>query len=119
MGMGIKMVTCLGTELLIYEIDLDGPDQDKKKERLVSFCKKNIVAWLKQQCVKQVRAVLIEKYLVVMVAPATPPWGGGDRPEDGIPGFADLLRQPPTVTADILLDEDFGHQECAESSKEA
>src|SRR5438045_1124251 len=80
--MGLKLVTCIGTELLIYELDLDGDTDGEKRKNFLTFLNNDIVKWLKSfpQCVKQVRAVLAGNYLIVMVSPATPPW-------EDIPGF--------------------------------
>ena len=106
--LGLKLVTCIGTELLIYELDLDDDADGKKRESFLSFLNKDIVAWLKGECVKQVRAVLAGNYLIVMVSPATPPW-------EEIPGFNKFPKQKPTKPMDILLEMGFGHQECKQS----
>ena len=108
--MGLKLVTCIGTELLIYELDLDGDTDGEKRENFLTFLNNDIVKWLKSfpQCVKQVRAVLAGNYLIVMVSPATPPW-------EDIPGFEKFPKKSPTKPAEILLEMGFGHQGCSQS----
>jgi hypothetical protein len=107
MTLGIKQSTCLSTEVLIYEID------PNKKQACEAFVKDKVHRWLSSVGVKQVRAILTGTYLVVLVAPASPPWE--TEIDRALKGFTDLLKQPPTTTATVLLDSDFGFQKCTET----
>jgi hypothetical protein len=105
--LGIKQATCLGTELLIYEID------PEKKQACEAFVKDRISPWLKSEGVKQVRAILVGTYLVVLVAPASHPWE--TEIDKALKGFDDLLKKPFTTTATVLLDVDWRFQKCTET----
>ncbi|HEV2990706.1 MAG TPA: hypothetical protein VG759_19875 [Candidatus Angelobacter sp.] len=104
--LGIKQATCLGTELLIYEID------PAKKQDCEAFVKDKIRPWLESEGVKQIRALLVGTYLVVLVAPASRPWE--TQIDKALKGFDDLLKKPFT-TAKVLLDVDSRFQKCTET----
>jgi|SRR5215469_2851924 len=110
MALGIRQTACLGAELLIYEIN------PERRTECLDFLNRKVGPWLKEVGVKQVRAALIGTHLVVLVAPASPPWETEANTGGRLEGFRDLLKPPMPPAGDIVLDLDFGHQSCAEAN---